>query len=307
MIVDAHVHVLPNLVGSERVDDLRRRLRAWMRPWSNALHRAQTFLRHLPEPARRRVDELGPLVPLPGLLVESTADDLAEAMGAAGIDAAVVIAHPPYATNEFILDPCARNPRLVAAVNIPSGTARPGTKLKKYAEKGAKLLKIHGAADGEGVDSPRYRALLRSASDLGLPVILHTGCIHSHLLYKDPDQGQAQRFAPWFAAYPKTRFILAHMNFHEPNIAIDLAEEHSNLYLDTSWQPAEVIGEAVRRIGAERVLFGSDWPMVGHNISVGVSRVRECVSAGTVSEADADLILGANAAKLLRIDHAGAI
>ena len=205
-------------------------------------------------------------------------------------------------SNEFLLDRCSEEPRLLPVVNIPSGTTRPGVALKNYVNKGAVALKIHPASDGEGVDSPRYKALLQSADTLGLPVILHTGCFHTHLFYKDPDQGQAQRYATWFETYKNIQFVLAHMNFHEPNIALDLVEEHENVHVDTSWQPAEVIGEAIRRVGAERVLFGTDWPFIGNNLSVGLKRIEVCVETGSMSEEQSELILGENAAKLFKIE-----
>ena len=262
------------------------------------MHRAQTVLRYLPDPARRALDELSGLAPLPTLLIESTVQDLAAAMDESRVDQALLIAHPPTSSNDFVLESCAAEPRLRPVVNIPSGTARPGNVLKAFVARGAVALKIHPAADGEGVDSPRYRALLKVADGLGLPVIIHTGCIHTHVLYRDPDQGQAQRFATWFATYPRIRFVLAHMNFHDPNIALDLMEEHANVHTDTSWQPAEVIGEAVRRVGSERILFGSDWPIVGDNIAVGLARIRDCVDTGALTEEQARAIRGENAAKL---------
>src|SRR5262249_55470294 len=150
---------------------------------------------------------------------------------------------------------------------------RPAQALKSCAKKGARLLKIHPAADGEGPDSPRYRAMLEVAESLNLPVIIHTGCMHSRVLYRDPEMGKAERFAPWFEAYPQTSFILAHMNFHEPETAIDLAEKYANVFVDTSWQPTEVIAEAVRRMGARKILFATDWPFIGNNLSIGVDRV----------------------------------
>ena len=33
-----------------------------------------------------------------------------------------------------------------------------------------------------------------------------------------------------------------------------------NVYVDTSFQSAEVVKEFVKRYGEDRVLFGSDWP-----------------------------------------------
>jgi predicted TIM-barrel fold metal-dependent hydrolase len=120
-----------------------------------------------------------------------------------------------------------------------------------------------------------------------------------HLFYKDPQQGSAERFSKWYENYPKTRFILAHMNFHDPGLSFDLCEEFENLSVDTSWQPTEVIGEAVRRVGAERVLFGSDWPLIGNNMSVGRQRIQECIDIGLLNQQQARLILGENANQLL--------
>jgi hypothetical protein len=300
-VVDFHVHVLPDVLGAVVPQHLRKRARDWYRPVSSSLHKAQTVMRHLPETARRGLDGLSGIAPLPGLLFESTPADLKAAMDEAGVDHAVVIAAPPVTSNELVLETCAGDSRLIPVVNIAPGVPRPGAALKRYVKKGARMLKIHCAVDGEkdGVNSARYRSLLKAASELGIPVILHTGCIHTRLFYKAPKLGRAELFKPWFSDYPDTTFILAHMNFHEPGVALDLAEDHPNLLVDTSWQPAEVIGEAVRRIGAERVLFGTDWPLVGHNLSIGIDRVRECVSAGTLNPAQADLILGGNAVKLL--------
>jgi predicted TIM-barrel fold metal-dependent hydrolase len=137
------------------------------------------------------------------------------------------------------------------------------------------------------------------AQSKSLPVILHTGCIQNRVFYKNPSLGKVEIFEPWFEAYRRIRFVLAHMNFHEPEKALQLGELHSNILVDTSWQPAEIIGEAVRRLGADRVLFGTDWPFVGGNLAVGKKRIEEGVTGGVYSQDDADKILGGNALKLL--------
>jgi predicted TIM-barrel fold metal-dependent hydrolase len=120
-------------------------------------------------------------------------------------------------------------------------------------------------------------------------------------MFKNPELGRAEAFENWFKNFPHLSFILAHMNFHQPDIAMDLAEKHSNIYLETSWQPTEVIGEAVRRIGPERILYGSDWPFVGDNINVGIKRIQSCVEAGMFSDEAAELIFGMNALKLFQL------
>lgn len=322
-LIDFHVHVFPDAMGrvlpalsqgsvlekfglgvsADHVHDLRKRARSLARPLVGKLHQAQTVLRHLPEAVRRGLDEVSGVVPLPALLLESSPRDLNEALEDSGLDGAVVIAAPPFATNEFVLETCADlaqgGKKLFPAVNIPKGVNRPAVTLRRLADQGAKLLKIHAATDGEGPETPRYRALLKAATDLGLPVILHTGCVHSHVLYKKPEYGQVDRFERWFESFPETRFILAHMNMHEPLVALDLAQQYPNLFVDTSWQPAEAIAEAVRRIGAERVLYASDWPLVGGNIDISLGRVQECVDSGLLRPDQAELILGKNALALL--------
>jgi predicted TIM-barrel fold metal-dependent hydrolase len=96
------------------------------------------------------------------------------------------------------------------------------------------------------------------------------------------------------------------MNMHEPEVALDLAQEFENIHVDTSWQPAEVIIEAVRRIGSERIFFGSDWPLLGDNQSVALERLAEASASGCISNEDIARIQGGNLVALLRKSFAQA-
>ena len=305
-VVDFHTHIFENPLSKwipqlDRFpfEGFRREARNWIQPISGSLHHLQTTLRYFPKVIRNNLDELGSLIPIPGLLLESTTQDLIDAMKETQTDYALIIAHPPMIPNELIIKAGSSHSQLIPIVNIPKNTLKPGQVLKSLVAQGARGLKIHPAADGEGPDCPRYRALLKSAADLDLPVILHTGCFHSHLFYKNFKQSQAEHFLKWFETYKDTKFILAHMNYHDPQTALDLCEEFENLFVDTSWQPAEIISEAARRIGAERVLFATDWPFIGNNLQVGRKRVQDCVDTGLLNESQAQLILGDNAVKIL--------
>ena len=304
--VDAHVHVFPNpfnhvapFMSLDQMSQWKRQARHWVRPLAGTAHHLQTLMRHLPQFARKSVDQIGALVPASGLLVESSVEDLLESMQESEIDYALVIAHPPFISNEFVLELAQEHPQCLPVVYIPREAHHPSELLRAYVKQGARALKIHPAADGEGIDSLRYRQLLQTAQELGLLVILHTGCIHSPLLYRNSHLSHVENFRPWFENYPEMKFILAHMNFHQPEIALNLCEEFRQLIVDTSWQPAEVIGEAVRRIGAERVLFGTDWPLIGSNMRVGRQRIDDAIRIGMLNESQAQLILGENAAQLL--------
>ncbi len=299
--IDAHAHVFPGSFQG-MLSQLRRRSRHWLRPYTRAVHEIQLYSRLLPETARKPLEELSALGPIATLVLEGTIQDLKEEMRGARVHGALLIAHPPLSFNEFVLSVAEANPGLYAAVNLPPNTARAGAELNRFIDKGARALKIHRAADNEPIDSPHYETLLKIADERQIPVILHTGCFHSHAFFRRPELGAVESFKPWFEKFPHVRFVLAHMNGHEPRLAIDIAEDHANLFVDTSWQPAELVGEAVRRLGAERVLFGSDWPIIGGNMRVGLSRIDECISKGTIKDEEAAFVLGKNAMRLFRIE-----
>jgi predicted TIM-barrel fold metal-dependent hydrolase len=325
LIVDSHTHLFPKSldpvlekvaigplgpVANRRwIDQARQRMRRagrlWMKPWSRALHKLQPMTRLIPQSLRAGLDELGGLVSLPHLLVEATAADLDEALEASHVSKALIIAHPPYSDNEFIMREAIKNPNLIPVVNFSGQEGESpeeiASKLKALVDRGARALKIHPAADGAGPDSPLYLALLEQAKALQIPVIIHTGCLHMRALFKNPKMGHAEHFTPWFETFPSVQFVLAHMNYHEPRIAIALAQRFPNVWLETSWQPAEVIGQAVNTVGAERVLFGSDWPLGGENITVGLRRIEECVEMNWITEEQSSLILGRNALQLFKL------
>ena len=76
--------------------------------------------------------------------------------------------------------------------------------------------------------------------------------------------------------------------------AIAVAERYANIVLETSAVPyPDKIGEAVRRLGAERMIFGSDGP--GCNPALEVEKVR---LAG-LSPEDERRVLAGNILRLL--------
>lgn len=321
-IIDFHVHAFPDATPflSGRLPDplkeafsrilplgpIRRQARNWTKSISHSFHHLQTFLRYLPDPIREGMDELAGLVPLPHLLFESTLRDLLEEMDLHGVNQALVIADPGWSSSDLILKSSESEPRLMAAVSIPPRDPKGLLRLESFVARGARALSIHPSADHEEPGSPCYRNLIAAASELGIPVILHSGTSHPHLVLRSMAGSDARTFQPWFREFPKARFVLAHMNGHDPDGAIDLAVENPNVYVDISGQPTEVIGEAVRGMGAERVLFASDWPILGDNLAVGLERIRDGVEAELLTPDQARRILGENARELLGLkdpDH----
>jgi predicted TIM-barrel fold metal-dependent hydrolase len=76
--------------------------------------------------------------------------------------------------------------------------------------------------------------------------------------------------------------------------ALEVAERLPNVVLETSAMPYPAkVREAVERIGARRVLYGSDGPVCSPRLEVEKVRL-----AGLGAEAER-LVLGLNAARLL--------
>ena len=100
-------------------------------------------------------------------------------------------------------------------------------------------------------------------------------------------------------ALPDLKLIACHFGgYHR----LDEAEEHvvgSNVVLETSWPPTmallepERVRELIRRHGADRVVFGSDWPMADPGAEIAAIR-----ALGLTSDEEA-AILGGNLARIL--------
>ena len=190
---------------------------------------------------------------------------------------------------ELIAEACAAFPgRLEAFARIHPWYGDESIALLERAigELGFKGLKLHPVttiAHPAGADTLR---LIRAAAAHGAPTLFHCG-----------DEPLTTPFAIARAAEacPEATIILGHMGgyFHVEE-AIEAAERHPNLVLETSAMPYPAkIREAVERVGAERVLYASDGPACSPRIEVEKVRL-----AGLGPESE-PLVLGENARRML--------
>ena len=193
---------------------------------------------------------------------------------------------------DYVAHAVARFPdRLIGVARLHPGYRREAAAALRRAvtELGFRGLKLHPTSTLAHPAAEPTVELLRLAGELGVPVLFHCG---------DDPYTTPQAIAAGAAQAPETTVVLGHMGgyFHVDE-AIAAAERHGNLVLETSAMPYPgKIAEAVARVGAERVVFGSDGP--GCNPTLEVDKVR---LAGLDAEAER-LVLGANAARLLGID-----
>lgn len=121
------------------------------------------------------------------------------------------------------------------------------------------------------------------------------------------------------AKHPETRFIICHFGRYLStdealvDAFIDVAERHPNAYLDASGVVLlHKVEEAARRVGAERILFGTDGP---HCAKDGPQYVEpdtidfarhaiEGIDSLGLSDSEREAIFGGNIARLLELHKA---
>ncbi len=297
-VIDFQTQLWPARVTGTLPAPVKKWGKFWATPLSRTLHEIQPWIRFLPPIGRTVIQELGALAPLSHLLFESSLGDLLESVERNQIDRCVIVSDPGKIENSELLRFAKEDSRLIPAIRIsPNSDVK--AEIEAAHADNTRILQIHSAADGLDPDTDFYHAQIETASRLGWIIIVQTGVPKTHLVYRKPENGAIERFENWFKNWPKANFVIARMNFDQPELAMDFAERYANLYLETSWQPTETIAEAVRRIGSDRILFGSDWPILGNNQRVGILRIRDAMESQMISVADGEKILGKNAEALI--------
>jgi predicted TIM-barrel fold metal-dependent hydrolase len=140
-------------------------------------------------------------------------------------------------------------------------------------------------------DDPLVDPVLERAAELGVPVL-------QHAWYKSVGQLENESTPAQVAAmgrrHPDVTIIMAHLTGAGERGVQDIADV-PNVVVDTSGGDPEagIVEYAVRHLGAERVLFGSDAP--GRSFGVQLGKV----SGASLSSAERELILGGNAERVL--------
>jgi hypothetical protein len=148
-------------------------------------------------------------------------------------------------------------------------------------------VKLNTNAHSVGVGLAPGRRVFSVASDLGLPVMIHTGLGVPWAL---PSAVQ-----PLAREYNDLRIVLAHsggMMFASE--ALEVARLYPNVYLEVSWLPAHVIAHFCREIGAQRVLWGADH---AENAPVQL----KAIDMAGLTPADLEWVLGGTATEVYRL------
>jgi len=158
--------------------------------------------------------------------------------------------------------------------------------LKKYLGREKVVgVKMHPAQFNHPVNSKESKQLVKIIDSYGLPVLIHTEGIP---VARPSDILEIAR------EYPRNKYIMGHMGNDCWKEAIETAAQADNIYTDivSTGSVYDQIGEACRRIGVERVLYGSDLTLLNPAMSIGL------VMSAEISDEDRDKIFYHNALKV---------
>ena len=129
--------------------------------------------------------------------------------------------------------------------------------------------------------------VMGKARELGVPVTIHSAESPAHPL----------EIGVLAEAFPDVPVIMDHMGYrNHAGAAIAAAKRAPNLYLmTTAVMEPHYIRDAVRELGADRVVFGSNGPAGPPAVQLTIVRQAE------LAPADERKVLGENAARLLRL------
>jgi len=212
----------------------------------------------------------------------------------AGIDKAVLMPAPTFYPRHQVLADALGSPAGArgwfvgcALVNPHLGDDAIGELERAVKEWGFRAAKLMPTLHALNLVGRIAHPLMRKAQELGIPVTIHSAGSPAHPL----------EIGVLAEAFPRVQVIMDHMGYRDHvGAAIAAAKRTGNLYLmTTAVMEPHCIRDAVREIGAHRVVFGSNGPTVRPSTQIQVIRQAE------LAPDDERKVLGDNAAGLLRL------
>ncbi len=164
-------------------------------------------------------------------------------------------------------------------------------------EPAAVGIKIHPSISQCPADDDRWRPVWELAAAKQVPILAHSWCLSDY----NPTQRHAQPglFARYAREFPGVSLILGHSGGrYEGHLAAAvLASQQANVYLDLSGDcyGLGLVEYLVAKVGADRILFGSDLTWIDPRTQLGM------VLDAEISSSDKASILRENALRLFCI------
>ena len=231
----------------------------------------------------------------------NTVDGIKEHMRASGVDKSVVLGvverleHLPGA-NDWLIS-------IQDDMLVPFGAMHPDledkpAEVRRMREAGIKGFKLHPMVNSYYPDDPRMFPFYEEMGD-DMVVEIHSGR-WAHTQPGDTVWAEPARIMNVVRQFPKLKLIALHLGgFY----MLDEAEREligrENVLIDTTWPPAlkvlgsETLAGIVSRHGAEKVCFGTDFPLAD------MAEDAKFIESLPLPDAAKEQMLGGNARELI--------
>lgn len=144
------------------------------------------------------------------------------------------------------------------------------------------------------ITDPSYADALAFANERKLIVLSHTWGLSMNA----EQCNSAEKIRQIVETYPNLKFIMGHSIQGQSDIAIEIAKDYENAYLDLcdTGRFNGIIEKMVSAVGAEKVLYATDAPMQGYRF------IQGAVLAADITDAEKKLIFRDNALRLLNME-----
>ncbi len=279
MVIDAHTHVFPEEVRRD------------------------------PD-ARGRRDPAFRLVYVEKGARMTGAEDMLRAMDDAGVGRAVLCSFPwrdlalARDSNDYVLECLGRWPsRFIGFCCVsPAWGERGLREARRCLDGGMRGLgELHPEPQGfRPEDTSALRPLVHLAREADVPIMLHVNEPVGHH-YAGKGSITPQAVYPLIRAFPQVDWILSHWGggllFYE--LMPEVAEACRRVYYDSAASPflylPRIYVMAVRLVGPQRILFGTDFPLMGYR------RALEDLEKAGLDEESKRAVTGGNLERLLRL------
>ncbi|WXG46706.1 MAG: amidohydrolase family protein [Candidatus Atabeyarchaeum deiterrae] len=192
-----------------------------------------------------------------------TLENLLSAMRKNHIDYSVLLPIEPLVQTETSLEICKKHKNILTFASVHPKDPRAVEKLQRYMKGGCRGLKLHPIIQGVHPFDPSVQELMEEYKKYHRPVLFHTG-ESTYYVYQSEERrrlARVENFEEIISKFPEIDFILGHMGqATQRDEALALAEKYKNAHVDCTLQPVEGIQEALKKIGSDRMLYGSDFP-----------------------------------------------
>lgn len=245
--------------------------------------------------AKKAVDSIGDFYGLSMDTEEGTVETLLADGGKNGIVKYVVhstatVPGQVQAINDFIHSQLLQYPQLIGYGTLHPQMENPKAEMDRIEKMGFKGVKLHPDFQEFAADSPQMFEIYELLSGR-FPVLFHAG--DKRYPYSSP-----HRIAAVAKRFPELTVIAAHFGGYSEWDCVSVYDGLANVYFDTSSALAFLSKEEavrlVRHFGADKFLFGSDFPMWAYE-----PELERMAALGLTTE-EYELIFYKNIQKLLK-------